>query len=176
MRLVPGLFIVIVSYHVFGGLSFAGSAANNRITEYSISLLLLPLVLIGLVLSLRGALWLAFACWPAPLRITAGRDGLTLELGPVGRQHFPTDSLDVRYLFEIPTEAADDGLTYEALLPPEQQMAELLPRIRAPGQPNPIEEQISYYTRCNEQQLADALRPFIEYMRRGRDAPGDDDP
>ena len=174
MRLVPGLFMVIVSFRVFSGLSFAVSATNNRITEYSISVLLLPVLLIGLVLSLRGVLWLAFACWPAPLRITAGRDGLTLDLGPVGSRRYPADSLDVRYLFEIPTEATDDGMSYEALLPPEQQIRELLPQMRVSGQPDPIEEQIRYYTKFSEQQLADALRPFIEYMRRDREAPGDE--
>ena len=174
MRLVPGWFLLLVAYRVLIALNFSASGITNRITEYSITVVILPLAIAGLVLVLRGLRWLAMALWPGRLCIVADADVLTFDLGPMGRHRYPTDRLDVRYLFEMPDNSQDEGMTYEAYLDPRQQMEELLPRIRFPGEPDALEERITYYATGTEKQLAETLRPFVEYMRRDRDDPPED--
>ncbi|MEE9295303.1 MAG: hypothetical protein V3W34_10140 [Phycisphaerae bacterium] len=175
MRLVPGGFLLFVSYRVLMALNFSASGISNRITEYSITVVILPLAIAGLVLVLRGLRWLAMAFWPGRLCIVADADALTFDLGPMGRHRYPTDRLDVRYLFEMPGDFQDEGKSFEAYLDPRQQMEELLPRIRFPGEPDALEERITYYAPGTEKQLAETFRPFVEYMRRDRNDPPQDD-
>lgn len=176
MRLGPGLFLMLVSIRVITSLNYQPTSVTNRITEYSLALVLLPIAITGLALALAGLRWLVFALWPGKLQITADADALTFALGPMGTHRYPTDRLELHYLFEMDLDAENEDVLYESLLDAEIQMAEMLPRIRVPGEAERLDRRILEFVEGSEKQTADALRPFVAYMRRGReDQPRDAD-
>lgn len=166
----PGLFMALLSLRFIGGLSFTPTATSNRITEYSLTLVLLPVAAGGLLLTFSGLRWLVMVLWPGRLEIVADVDALTFHLGPMGSARYETRRLDVRYLFEIPGDETDAAAIYESLLEPEVQMAEFLPRIRYSGEPDRLDRRILYFIGAGEKQAAAALRPFIDHLRRHRPA------
>ncbi len=190
IRLAPGVLGIIGAYLVVRGLNFRTSAVDNRIIEYCVALLMIPIVLSGVALVVVGIKWAIFSLWPGRLAVTTGPQGLLFELGPFGREIYPPEELNVQYLFEISMDAANDDDLYESLLPEEEQMATKLPRIShhaptdhpgpsearaaSPAQPpaaGHLERRILYFSANSERELVVALQPFVAYMRRNRDEP-----
>lgn len=168
LRVGPGLFLMFMSLRHIIGLDFVPTGSSNRITEYSLAIVLLPIACGGLILVISGLRWLLLALWPARLEIIASAGGLTFCLGPLGTRHYETQRLDLNYLFEISIDQVDEDAIYESLLDPEVQMAEFLPRIRYPSESQRLDRRILYFTRMSEKQAAAALRPFTEHVRRAR--------
>ena len=168
LRIPPGAVLILIAVRVVSELKFTPSGVSNRITEYSVALIMLVVALTGLILVLRGLRWLALALWPAAVGITADAGALTFRMGPFGTRRYPTDALDVSYAFERSVDADDDDNLYESFLDPEVQMESYLPRIVHPDASVPLERLILHYARGTERQLAVALRPFTDDMRRNR--------
>ena len=168
LRIPPGAVLILIAVRVVSELKFTPSGVSNRITEYSVALIMLVVALTGLILVLRGLRWLALALWPAAVGITADAGALTFRMGPFGTRRYPTDALDVSYAFERSVDTEDDDNLYESFLDPEVQMENYLPRIVHPDASVPLERLILHYARGTERQLAVALRPFTDDMRRNR--------
>jgi|GEM_PF-2459145 len=162
--LAAGLALLVVS--VWRGLQFSPTGASNRLVDYSIAVLLLPIACFAAyaaVVSMRLAL---LACWPAAVGAFAARDELILRFGPYGTKRFDAARLDVRYPFEEAEDAAEEG--YEALLPEAVQLSQLCPRIAHPHAPHRLDMVIARRTGYTGEEIADLLRPAIEYYRETR--------
>lgn len=165
----PGVLLLVICFGVAQGLRFRPSGVSNRIGDYSLAIVMLPVALGGLVIAGMGLRWLAMAVWPGWLGIVADADGLSFHLGPMGSARYCAGELDVRYLFELLGEDGEgDAELYEALTDPQEQMASMLPRIRCARSAKSLERRIVRFTRMGEQELAALLRPFIESVRRDR--------
>ncbi len=175
LRLIPAVVMLMIASNVFSGLNLTPTAVSNRITDYSKLILILPLALGGLLIGLNGARWLITACWPGELGVVASTKGITLHLGAMASPHYPIDALTIRYLFEMDTDELDEDLIYEALQPPEKQMAEMLPRIYVTGEREPLNNQLIQLCSGNEAQLAAALKPFVDFHRPNIEWDDDDD-
>ena len=165
LTLPAGLFLVFLALQLFSGLRFTPTAVSNRITDYSLAAVLVPVGLLGVFLSFRGFRWLLLAIWPADLAIIAGADELVLRLGPLGTRRFDTARLTLKYPYELSLSEDDEDALYESLLDDEVQIARFLPRMIHPLAPDRLDREILRWTRLNEQQCVAALRPFIEYVR-----------
>jgi hypothetical protein len=178
-RMAPGIIAVAVAYGMLSTLSFRPTGVNNRITEYSIALVMLPVCILGLALTVAGFRWLVFSIWPAPMGIVANAKSLSISKGPFGNRQFDTDRLDVRYLFEMSVDSDNEDELFESLRPKAEQMQFKLPRMRHPGVADRIEREIIHLSSLTERELAAALRPFVDLMRRDRvdddDEEDDDD-
>ncbi len=173
LRMGSGLLLGVVAVMFVRGLNLRPSGASNRITEYSLVVVMIPLAIAGLTLTIKGLRWLLLAIWPGRLEIVADADGLTFYLGPMGTARYPADQLDVRYLFELPEEIAQQEGVYEAFLEPSEQIENHLPRIRMPGRGDALEEKIMHYASQPEKSLADTLRTFLERIRRNQQHPSE---
>lgn len=175
LRMAPGAALVFMGLNGISELNFASSPTTNRITEYAFFAILAPMTGVGLTLTLTGTRWALLALWPGPLGIFGDRGGLTFRLGPMGRRRFDIGGLDVTYPFERSLDTDDPEAVYESLIDPQIQMAEMLPRIGHPDADEPLERRILRFVRMNERRTANALRPFIEFVRRDRPAPSSDE-
>ncbi len=157
--------LLFVAYSILSHLNFTPNAVSNRITDFSLLLILLPIALAGLVIGLGGCRWLVTGCWPGQLAIVASTHSLTFHLGAMPTQRYPIDKLTIRYLFEMNTDEIGEDLIYEALLPQEKQLADMLPLIEAAGGSKPLNITILNLCSGTERQIAAALKPFIDYQR-----------
>jgi hypothetical protein len=170
MRLTPGAALLLLTFRLVGGLNFAPSAMTNRITEYATVAVMIPVGLVGILLSIVGLRWLVTACWPGRVAIVADATGITFRLGPMGTAHHRINDIDMRYPFENDDDE-DDDLPDESLLSPEEQMAYLLPKMTCANQIEPLDRLIVRYAGATEHQLAAELKPFIEYARSNQPPP-----
>ncbi len=166
LRLAPAGLMLLVAVLATRGLRFSPTAVSNRLTEVSIVVAIMPLVVGGLILAFGGIRWLALALWPARVCIEADASRLTLRLGPFGSRAFEVGRLDVRYPFEFDDDG--EGMSFEAFMPESEQVAKFLPRVVATDSRERIERTIMAYTRADEQSLAERFRPFTDYVRRDR--------
>lgn len=173
MRTGPGVVLFLFGWNAMRNLDFANSPTTNRITEYALGVVLVPVTMSGLLLAIAGMRWALLAGWPAPLGIVGSTDGLTFRLGPMGNRRFDISGLDVTYLFERSFDTDDAEAVYESLIDPQLQMAEMLPCIRHPDAGEPLERRILRFVRMSERRTADALRPFIDHVRAQRPAQGE---
>lgn len=172
-RLAPGLLLMFIALQVVRGLQFQPSAVRNRITDYSLAIVMAPVIVAGLALIWTGGRWLVASLWPGRLDIVAEQGALDFRLGPFGRRVYPPEEIDVRYLFEMSGDFGDDeDDIYESLQPPEEQQARYLPRIRHTHTNERLDQRIMHYVRMGERNAADALRPFIDAHRRDRPPAG----
>lgn len=162
--LAAGLTLLVVS--VLRGLQFRPTGASNRLVDYSIAVLLLPIACFAAYAVVASSRLALLACWPAAVGVFATRDELILRFGPFGTKRFDVDRLEVCYPFEESEDAAEDG--YEALLPEEVQLAQLCPRIAHPLAPHRLDIVIARRTGYTGQEIAGLLRPAIEYYRKTR--------
>ena len=103
------------------------------------------------------------AVWPGAVGVYAGRDELTIRMGPFGTRRYDVGRLDVRYPFEL---AVDDGEEqFEALLPEERQVAELIPKITHPDSPELIDRTIRRMAGVPDDSIVHILRPAIYFYR-----------
>lgn len=168
LRIIPAALLLLVAFSIFSRLNLTPSAVSNRIADYSLLILAIPIFLAGVIIGLNGIRWLATACWPGQLAVVASRCGITFHVGAMPSPEYPTEKLTVRYLFEFDTDELDEDLIYESLLPPEKQMADMLPRIDVAGLNQPLNTRILDLCPGTERDIAAALKPFIDFHRQDR--------
>lgn len=165
LRMMPAGLLLVMSVGTIRSLNFAPNPLTNRITEYCLTLVMLPLGLSGAALAISGLRWLLTALWPGRLLIVADAGGLTFHLGPMGTDRYEIDRITLRYPFELSIEDDGGDAVFESLLEPSEQMATLLPRMEYAGEPTRLDRRILHFTRLDETQAAESLRPFIEFVR-----------
>ncbi|MEK7730973.1 MAG: hypothetical protein AAB363_03870 [Planctomycetota bacterium] len=163
---VPAFLLGITTILIFGRLNFNPSGVSNRLVDYSMAAISLPIPLIAAWTALKALRWLLLALWPARVAVVAEVDSLTLRLGPFGTRAYDTPRLDIRYLFELSQDA--DGGGFEAFLPEDEQRAKLLPRILHPAAREPLHRVILRFVKESEPDAARTLRPLIDRWRSGQ--------
>ncbi len=166
--------MAFLSMRALRGLNFTPSGVSNRITEYALAAVLAPVALVGVALVISGLRWLLMSIWPGRLGIIASADALTFQLGPMGVQRYAMEELTVRYLFESSPGEESETL-YEALLDPDVQMAEFLPRIEGRQDSKRLDLWMLKFAGLAERQCAASLRPWTDMVRndRGCSSPSD---
>jgi hypothetical protein len=166
LRAIPALALAVVVVWVFRGLEFVPSGTSNRLVDYCIAVVLLPVSLIAMFCAVAAVRLTLLACWPGPSGVFAYADAMVLRFGPFGTKRYDAERLDVRYPFEMSADSSDDN--FEALLPEEIQLEQMCPRMAHPDSPEPLDRLIRRFTGCAEMELATLLRPAIEHYRRER--------
>ena len=165
--LLPAVGLGGVAVAVFSQLHFIPSGTSNRLVDYSLAVLMIPIVLGAAAFAIRAAGLACMAAWPGSVGVFAGPDELTIKMGPFGTKRYDVARLDVRYPYELP---ADDGEEqFEALLPHERQVAELIPRITHPDARELIDRTIRRMAGVSEDNIVRILRPAIYFYRAVRE-------
>jgi hypothetical protein len=160
---VPAFLLTMTTVLIYGRLNFVPTGVSNRLVDYSIAAISLPIPLIAVWTALKALRWLLLAVWPARLGVVADADNLTLHFGPFGNRTYDAPRLDVRYPFELSQDA--DGGGFEAFLPEDEQRAKLLPRILHPDAREPLSRVILRLVKDSEPDAARALRSTIDRWR-----------
>ncbi len=160
---VSALLTGLVAYLIYSSLDFRPSPITNRIVEYSLALVALPVPGAALFSALKALLWAGLWLWPGSVGIFADEQALTFKLGPFGIQVYDAARLDVRYPFEFSSDIEDGG--FEAFLPEEEQVARFLPRLLHPDGDGALNLVILCFVSGDESQIAAALRPVIQQWR-----------
>ncbi len=165
----PAAVLTVATLSIYRWLNFVPSGVSNRIVEYSIAAIALPLPAAALWTALNALRWLLFALWPAKLGVFASKTDLTLRLGPFGVRSFDAARLDIRYLFELAGDEDDAG--FEGFLPEEQQRETLLPRMVHPNSKQPLHRVILRFSSASELDAARILRPALDHWRAAAISP-----
>lgn len=152
---------------VFSQLRFVPSGVSNRLVDYCFAVLLIPVVLGAAAFAFRAAGLVCMAIWPGAVGVYAGRDRLTIKMGPFGTRDYDVGRLDIRYPYELPTDDGEDQ--FEALLPHERQWAELFPKITHPDARELIDRTIRRMAGIPEEDIVRILRPAISFYRGDRE-------
>lgn len=171
LRAIPALALLVVGIWIYRGLVFVPSGTSNRIVDYSIAVILLPVLLIAVILAVAAFRLILLACWPGTQGVFAFADSLVLRLGPYGTRRYDAARLDIRYPFEM--SADEEGDSYEALLPMEWQVEQLFPSVTHPEAEEPLDRQIRRFAGRTEIDLVRLLRPAIDHYRRAQGGDGD---
>lgn len=163
---MPAIILAAVAWEIFRRLNFQRSAVSNRLVDYCVAVVALPIIVAALVCAFHGLRWALLTVWPGRLGVYAERDALVLRLGPFGVRRYDLARLEVRYPFELldDADAAEDA-GFEAYLPVEEQMATLLPRITHPNSDEPLNWVVLRFVSGPEAGVAAALRPAIARWR-----------
>jgi len=156
----------VTSFLIYTSLHFVPSGVSNRLVDYSVALISLPIPLTALWSAFKGARWLLLSVWPAPVGVFADERTLTLRLGPFGTRSYDASRMDIRYPFELSQD--DEGGGFEAFLPEEEQQMRLLPRILHPGAREPLNRVILRFVQPSEEEAVRSLRPLLDHWRSGR--------
>lgn len=160
---VPAILLGVTTFLISRQLIFVPTGVSNRLVDYSLAVVSLPIPLIGLWTTLKALRWLLLSIWPARLAVVADADSLTLRLGPFGTRTFDSPRLDIRYPFELSQDSEGGG--FEAFLPEEEQRSKLLPRMLHPDSPEPLNRVIIRFVKNSEEEAAKAIRPHIDHWR-----------
>ena len=170
---VPASLLGVASFLVYTSLHFVPSGVSNRLVDYSVALISLPIPLVAVWSVFKGARWLLLSLWPAPVGVFADERILTLRLGPFGTTTYEAARMDIRYPFELSQD--DEGGGFEAFLPEEEQRTRLLPRILYPGAREPLNRVILRFVQPSEEEAVRLLRPLIDRWRSRRPTPSTPD-
>jgi len=165
--LLPAVGLGGVAVAVFSRLQFIPSGTSNRLVDYSLAVVMIPIVLGAAAFAIRAAGLACMAVWPGAVGVYAGRDELTIKMGPFGTRRYDVARLDVRYPYELPADDGEDQ--FEALLPEERQVAELFPRITHPDARELIDRTIRRMAGVPEDDIVHILRPAIYFYRAVRE-------
>jgi len=163
---VPAGLLGVTSFLLYTSLHFVPSGVSNRLVDYSVALISLPIPLTALWSVLKGARRLLLSLWPAPVGVFADERTLTLRLGPFGTRSYDASRMDIRYPFELSQD--DEGGGFEAFLPEEEQQMRLLPRILHPSARDPLNRVILRFVQPSEEEAVRSLRPLLDHWRSGR--------
>ena len=163
---VPAGLLGVTSFLIYTSLHFVPSGVSNRLVDYSVALISLPISLTALWSVLKGARRLLLSLWPAPVGVFADERTLTLRLGPFGTRSYDAARMDIRYPFELSQD--DEGGGFEAFLPEEEQRMKLLPRILHSSAREPLNRVILRFVRPSEKAAVRSLRPLLDHWRSGR--------
>ncbi len=160
---VPTVLLSATTALIYRDLHFVPSSVSNRLVEYSVAIIALPMPLAALWTACKALRWLLFAGWPGSLGIVASSSQLRFSLGSFGRMTFDADRLELRYPFELADD--EDDASFESFLPEEQQRATLLPRISHPDLRAPLNRTILRFALADEFDAVRILRPMIDRWR-----------
>ena len=155
-------FLVFV---VGEGLKFRPSAVSNRIEDYALACLMIPVAVMAAYLAWRGAAWLALACWPGRLGIEVSNQSITFRTGPFGTVVYDARRLVVAYPYQL--SADDESMCFEKFLPQQEQERCFLPRITHPDARRSIRQDILRFAKGAEPSITEQLLPFISRWRAG---------
>jgi hypothetical protein len=167
LRIGPSLFTLAACYLIVRALRFLPTATQNRLTDYSLLLLVVPVAIGAVAIGWGGVRWLRLAISPTWRGFEGDKSGLSFKLGPFGNERYKMEDLDIRYLFELSDDEQDEG-AFEAFLDPEEQMSKFLPRIWFGSDRQRLDLRLRKFVRLTEQELARQLKPFIDHARRNR--------
>lgn len=156
---------------IYAPLSLRATGMDNRLVDLGIAVVASPLAFGAMASLVLAGRWLLLAIWPGPVRVEATTRGLTLKFGPFGTKHYAAAQLLIRYPFES-DDLSSDG--FEAFLPEEKQRASLVPKITHAGVTEPINRTILRFVGPTESEVAQRLRPAIDYWQSINPKPGDD--
>ena len=158
---VLAVLLVLPLRAVFERLNFVPTAFSNRVVDYAVALIAIPVVLMAIVCVARSLQWLSLAFWPRRIGVYAAESKLILRLGPFGTRSYDPTKLEVCYPFERNEE--DDGESgFEALLSEEEQRKSLLPSMFDTGTRVRIDRLILRFALGSESDLAAKLRPLLD--------------
>jgi hypothetical protein len=160
---VPAGLLGVTSFLIYTSLHFVPSGVSNRLVDYSVALISLPIPLTALWSVFKGGCWLLLSLWPVPVGVFADERTLTLRLGPFGTRSYDAARMDIRYPFELSQD--DEGGGFEAFLPEEEQRMRLLPRILHPNAREPLNRVILRFVQPSEEEAVRSLRPLLDYWR-----------
>jgi len=160
---VPAGLLGVTSFLIYTSLHFVPSGVSNRLVDYSVALISLPIPLTALWSVFKGGCWLLLSLWPAPVGVFADERTLTLRLGPFGTMGYDAARLDLRYPFELSQD--DEGGGFEAFLPEEEQQMRLLPRILHPSAREPLNRVILRFVQPSEEEAVRSLHPLLDHWR-----------
>lgn len=161
---VPTALCAVLTYAIYSRLNFIPSAISNRLVDYGLAILSLPVPVIGVIFAVRTVRWLLLAAWPKPVLILATDEKLAFHLGPFGNREFDAARLTIRYPYEL-LEDSDEDPGFEGYLPEEDQHEKLLPRITYPGHAKTLDQLIASFSSLAEAATIAALRPAIDRWR-----------
>lgn len=147
-------------------LEFTPNAISNRIEDWSILTLLIPLALLSLYLGFWGLAWLLLALWPGQLGFELDEKGFRGRLGPFGSFSFDSGRLKVTYPFDLPEEETEGQV--EAYFPEEMQRMTLIPRIKAAPGGRDLKPLFRRFTALAEQDVAALCWPVFTVWRGER--------
>ena len=162
----PAIILGLIVFVVLGRLRFSPTGFSNRLVDFSIAAMLIPLAGVSLYAAFASARHFLLSAWPFPLGIVFAERSLGLYIGPFGRDEYDVHQLDVRYPFEQSVDLA--GGLFEAFLPVDEQMATLLPRISLGGG-SAIDRRVLHFAAQSEEELAGMVRDLVAQWRAGQD-------
>lgn len=163
----PAIILGLIVFGVLGGLRFSPTGLSNRLVDFSLAAMLIPLAGASLYAGFASVRHFLLSAWPFPLGIVFGERSLRLHLGPFGRMEYDVHKLDVTYPFEQSVDLA--GGSFEAFLPVEEQIATLLPRISHGDEPRAIDRRVLRFAAHSEEELAGMVRDIISRWRASQD-------
>jgi hypothetical protein len=161
--LVPAFVIFTFSWTFVAGPDTILNVRDPGIVDVALLLVLVPFNLLALGLGVWGLRWLLLSLWPGTVGVQARAEELVLAFGPFGSRRYPAAELDVRYLFELDDDEAEEG--FEAFLPEDEQIRMFLPRIGHPSVREPLNRVMLRYVAGPESSVAQRLRPVVARWR-----------
>ncbi|MBI1826257.1 MAG: hypothetical protein HY287_00220 [Planctomycetes bacterium] len=161
---VPMVLCGLITYLVYSHLHFVPSAISNRLQDYSIAFICLPLPILGAMSAVRMVRWSLLSVWPGTVAIHATESAMTFSLGPCGIKVYDAARMTIRYPFELSEDGEEDG-GFEGYLPEEEQLRVLLPRITHPDSVKPLNELLLRFAAVEEADAAALLRFVLEQWR-----------
>ena len=159
---LAAVLILTAVWAVVQRLNFVPTAFSNRLVDYCIALLAVPVILLALLCVFRSLQWVLLAVWPTRIGVFAESNKLTLCFGPFGTRDYDTNGLDIRYPFELSEEDAGEG-GFEALLPEEEQRRSFLPRMFDVRTRVEVDRLTLKFASVFEGDLAAQLEPLIAH-------------
>ena len=158
----PAVLLGVIAVMLYGSLNFVPSGVSNRLVDYALGVVALPIPLFSIYALGKAVRLLLIAAWPGKSGVFASPDLLELRLGPF-RRKYDSARLKLQYPFEVGEETGDRP--FEAYLPEEEQMERFLPLMTHPQAASAINQEILRYCTGTEAELTGRLRPMIEYWR-----------
>lgn len=159
----PAILLGLIVVIVLGKLRFSPTGFSNRVVDYSVAALLIPLAGLSAYGTLASVRHFLLSCWPLPLGIVFEERKLLLCLGPFGRWEYDVHMLEIQYPFEQSVDLA--GGSFEAFLPVDEQLATLVPHISLSGERDAIDRRILRFAAHSEEELASMVRDVISQWR-----------
>jgi len=161
---VPAVLGGLITILIYSRLHFVPTAVSNRLVDYSIAFICLPVPISCLIAIFRMLRWLLLAAWPGAVVIVANESALTFSLGPFGTKAYDAARMVIRYPFELLEDENSEG-AFESFLPEEEQLRVLLPRITHPSSAKPLNELLLRFVDVGETHATKLLRPALEHWR-----------
>ena len=158
------MLAALATYAVFVRLRFVPSGISNRLVDYSLAIIALPLPIAGIIALFRALRWIALSLWRG-IGIQADPSGLVFSLGPFGKRSFVSDRMLVRYPFET-LDDPEAGAGVEAYLPEEEQVRTLLPRMTYPGCAQQLGDVMLKFAAGDQDEIAAKLAPIALAWRQ----------